>query len=94
MVDNPKRSTGWRSWLATVPAVGVALLPRLTCPCTLPAYAGLLSSMGLGFLLKTAILLPLMVVSLVVAVAALGFRAGRRRGSAPSPWASWRRSCW
>lgn len=72
-MDNPKRS-----WLATIPAVGVALLPRLTCPCTLPAYAGLISSVGMGFLLKTAILLPLMVVSLVLAVAALGYRAERR----------------
>jgi len=78
VVDNLKRS-----WLATIPAVGVALLPRLTCPCTLPAYAGLISSMGLGFLLKTAILLPLMAVSLVLAVAALGYRAERRRGFGP-----------
>lgn len=26
----PKQSPGWRSWLATVPAIGVALQPRLT----------------------------------------------------------------
>lgn len=32
---------------------------------------------------KTAVLLPLVVVSLVVAVAALGFRAERRRGFGP-----------
>lgn len=39
--------------------------------------------MGLGFLLRTAVLLPLTVLSLVVAVAALRFRAGRRRGFGP-----------
>lgn len=39
--------------------------------------------MGLGFLMKTAVLLPLVAVSLAVAVAALGFRAGRRRGFGP-----------
>jgi glutaredoxin len=37
----------------------------------------------LGFLLETAFLLPLMVVSLVFAVAALGYRATRRRGFGP-----------
>ena len=78
-----KQGGGWRRRMAVLPAIGAALLPRLTCPCTLPAYAGLISSMGLGFLLKTAILLPLMVVSLVLAVAALGYRAERRRGFGP-----------
>lgn len=29
-VDDPERSRGWRAWLAAVPAVGVALLPRVT----------------------------------------------------------------
>jgi len=29
-MDAPNRSRGWRTWLATVPAVGVALLPRFT----------------------------------------------------------------
>lgn len=33
--------------------------------------------------MKTAVLLPLMVLSLVIAVAALGFRAGQRRGFGP-----------
>ena len=49
----------------------------------LPAYAGLISSVGLGFLMQTEYLLPLTVLSLVLAVAALGFRANRRRGHAP-----------
>jgi len=47
------------------------------------AYAGLISSMGLAFLLQTAYLLPLTVVALLVGVAALGFRARRRRGYGP-----------
>jgi hypothetical protein len=37
----------------------------------------------LGFLLQTAYLLPLTVLALVFAVAALGFRASRRRGYGP-----------
>ena len=49
----------------------------------LPAYAGLLGSMGLAFLLQTAYLLPITAVALVVVVTALGFRATRRRGYGP-----------
>jgi hypothetical protein len=73
----------WPSGLAVLPAVAAALLPRLTCPCTLPAYAGLLSSMGLAVLLETAYLLPLTLVTLLVALGTLVFRARRRRGYAP-----------
>lgn len=27
---NTKLSSGWRAWLATLPAIAVALLPRVT----------------------------------------------------------------
>lgn len=80
---NTKSSAGWRAWVAVVPAVGVSLLPNLACPACWPAYAGLLSAVGLGFLTDTAYLLPLTVVFLVIAVGALGFRANQRRGYAP-----------
>jgi hypothetical protein len=49
----------------------------------LPAYAGLISSMGLGFLMQTDYLLPLTVFSLALALAALGYQANRRRGFGP-----------
>lgn len=39
--------------------------------------------MGLAFLLQTAYLLPLTVITLLLAVFALGFRADRRRGYGP-----------
>jgi hypothetical protein len=29
-MDSPKRTRGWRTWLATAPAIGVALVPRFT----------------------------------------------------------------
>lgn len=48
-----------------------------------PAYAGLLSSVGLGFLISAEYLLPLTAAFLLVAVAALGFRARTRRGYGP-----------
>jgi len=74
---------GLRSWLAILPAIGVAMLPKLACPACWPAYAGLLSSVGLGFLTHTAYLLPLTVAFLLVAVGALGFSARSRHGFGP-----------
>ena len=72
-----------RAWLPIVPAVGVSLLPKLACPACWPAYAGLLSAVGLGFLTDTADLLRLTGLFLMVAVGALGWRAGGRRGYGP-----------
>jgi hypothetical protein len=69
--------------LMTIPGVGVSLLPKLACPLCWPAYAGLLSSVGLGFLISTRYLLPVTAAFLVVAVGALAFRANRRHGYGP-----------
>ena len=73
----------WQSSAAMAPAVGMSLLPKLACPACWPAYAGLMSSMGLGFLVDTAYLLPLTGVFLAGAVGALAFRARGRRGYGP-----------
>lgn len=77
----PDQGTGWRSSLAVLPGVGAALLPKIACPACWPAYAGLLSSAGLGFLGETRWLFPLTAAFLCAAVAALAFRA--RRGYGP-----------
>ena len=74
---------GWWSWLATAPGIFVALLPKLACPACWPAYAGLLSFLGLGFLLDTSYLLPVTAVFLLIAVGALAFRGKTRRGYGP-----------
>jgi mercuric ion transport protein len=73
----------WKNGLLALPSVGASMLPKLACPACWPAYAGLLSSVGLGFLISTAYLLPLTAVSLLLAVAALAFRANNRRGYGP-----------
>lgn len=74
---------GWRLGLAALPGIGAALLPKVACPACWPAYAGFASAVGAGFLLDTRYLLPLTAVFLAVAVAALAFRAPRRRGYGP-----------
>lgn len=76
-------SAGWRSSLATLPGIAFAFLPKLACPACWPAYAGLLSVLGLGVLLDTAYLFPLTAVFLVLAVGALAFHARTRRGYGP-----------
>ncbi len=73
----------WQLNGAMLPTVGVAFLPKLACPACWPAYAGLLSSLGIGFFDYTPYLLPLTAVFLLIAVAALAYRAKHRRGYKP-----------
>ncbi len=75
--------SSWRSALAVLPALGTALLPNLTCPACWPAYAGLLSALGLGFVDYTPFLLPLTALFVTLAVASLGYRAKNRRTHKP-----------
>ena len=74
---------GWRSSLAMLPGLATAILPKLACPACWPAYAGLMSALGLGFLIQSRHLLLVTGVFLVVAVAALGFRIRMRRAYGP-----------
>src|SRR6266571_2322199 len=67
----------------TIPGIGVALLPKLLCPLCWPLYAAVVSSVGLGFLIGTAYLLPITSAFLTLTLAALGFQAKKRRGYGP-----------
>ena len=66
-----------------LPGIGVSVLPKLMCPMCWPAYAGVVSAFGLGFLISTKYLLPLTVAFLALTASALGFRASRRHGYGP-----------
>jgi hypothetical protein len=77
------RRSGAQSVLVSLLGVGVALLPKLACPACWPAYAGLMSALGLGFLMKTAYLLPITAALLAFTVAALAYAAQRRGRYAP-----------
>jgi mercuric ion transport protein len=73
----------WKQGVFAMPGVGFALLPKLACPFCWPAYASLLSSVGLGFLISTKYLLPLTAAFLVLALGALALGARHRHGYGP-----------
>jgi hypothetical protein len=64
-----------------ITAVGVALLPK--CPACWSVYAGLSSVLGVSFSLEPALLLPLTLASLGLALAALASMAWRTRSYLP-----------
>jgi mercuric ion transport protein len=73
----------WKQSLVAIPGIGVSLLPKLACPLCWPAYAGLLTSVGLGFLISSKYLLPFTAAFLVLILGALAFRAHGRHGHGP-----------
>ncbi len=80
--SNSLRST-WPRLAAALPGAGFLLLPVGACPACWPAYAGLLSSLGLGVLLDGYYLAPLLVVMLAASLGSLAYRARERRGLGP-----------
>lgn len=79
----PRKGSSFHSHAALLPAVGLTALPKLTCPACWPAYAGVLSSLGIGFVNYTPYLLPLTTGFLAISVFSLAYRANRRRGLGP-----------
>src|SRR6516162_8744883 len=69
----------WRGGWLTVPGISVAFLPKLACPLCWPFYCGIVSSVGLGFLISTKYLLPLTIAFLILTLGALAYHAKRRR---------------
>ena len=76
-------SRTWKQGLLALPGIGVSLLPKLACPLCWPAYAGVLSSMGLGFLITTTYLFPVTAAFLALTLIMLAFRASNRNGYGP-----------
>jgi len=69
----------WQAVVASFPAIGTALLPKLACPLCFPAYTAVLSALGLKFVDYTPYLLPLTMVFLTLAVVVL-IRQARHSG--------------
>lgn len=82
-MSSPNKDGGRLQFLGVLPGLAVGLLPKVTCPACWPAYAGVLSAAGLGFLLDSAWLLPLSAFFMALAVGALAWRAKDRRGYGP-----------
>ncbi|MFQ5535720.1 MAG: hypothetical protein ACE5EM_13010 [Sphingomonadales bacterium] len=80
-LDEPR--SGWRSIIATVSAAGAGLVPVGACPICMAGTVGVLSSLGLGFMLETRYLLPIIVGFLSMALLTLGYKARARRGYGP-----------
>nr|WP_281721458.1 hypothetical protein [Nitrosomonas nitrosa] len=80
LVRREKRPLGL---LAAFPAVTIALLPKVACPACWPAYAGIVSALGLGFVLKTKYLLPLTVLFLFASLGSLAYKVKARGGLWP-----------
>lgn len=76
-------SATFKQAIVALPGIGVSLLPKLMCPACWPAYAGIVSALGLGFLISAKYLLPLMVLFLAITAFALAFRGSRRHGYGP-----------
>jgi hypothetical protein len=76
------RRRRWIGALGAVPGGIVSLLPAVHCPACLGAYAALLSSLGIGFLLKERVLAPLIALMLLAGIASVTWsgRSHRRRG--------------
>lgn len=76
----PKRP--WLRSLSVLPGALLALLPAANCPFCIAAYAGVLSSLGLGVLHDESVLFPVIAVFLVVGLVSIGWstRSHRRLG--------------
>ena len=73
----------WMKSVLAAPGLGISLLPKAVCPVCSPAYAALLSSLGLGFPVSARYLLPLTFLMLSVSVGTLAHRAFTGHGRGP-----------
>lgn len=73
----------WLAMLGALPAAAIGFFPAAFCPACYPALAGLLSAMGLGALATDAVLRPLTIVLLAIAIAGLAHRAWRSTRYSP-----------
>ena len=76
-------NTRFKNEAATLPGVALAFLPKVVCPMCSPAYAALLSSVGLPFVATARYVFPLTLTFMTVAVGSLYFGAATRRGLWP-----------
>lgn len=69
--------------LTVLPGIGAALLPKAACPACWPLYAGILSSLGLGFLMTGPYFYLFIGILLGASLSSLAYKARTRRGYLP-----------
>lgn len=69
--------------LLSLPAIGAAALPALSCPACWGAYTALLGSVGVGFINYTPYLYPILLVALAISLFGLFHNARNRHGYLP-----------
>ncbi len=73
------QNSGWISALGAVPAAVLAIVPIGLCPACLPAYLGVLSALGLGFLNQWKYLFPLTLGALAIFLGVLIYEGLKKR---------------
>ncbi len=76
------RPRPWGRSLAVLPGALLSLLPSAICPACIAGFAGVLSAVGLGFLLSERVLAPLIGLFLALGLASVAWstRSHRRAG--------------
>jgi hypothetical protein len=78
IIESIKKSSskrGMMAFFAAIPATTIAVFPSVFCPACYPALAALLSSFGLGFFASEAVIQPLTVTFLLIALLALFYQS-------------------
>lgn len=73
----------WLRSLSLLPGGLLALLPAAKCPLCIAAYAGVLSSLGLGFLHDDRVLTPIIAVLLAVGLFTVAWSTWSHRSPGP-----------
>ena len=75
------RGRSWARSLLLLPGALLPLLPSATCPVCLGAYAGVISAIGLGFVINERVLVPLIALFLGINIVSVAWstRSHRRR---------------
>ncbi len=82
-VKGQRNRLAWVRALTAVPAAVLPLLPSFACPVCLAAYAGVLSSLGLGFLFSDRVQAPLIVFFLTITLGSVAWSAKQHRRFGP-----------
>ena len=80
---HPAARPTWTRSLLLLPAGLLSLVPSATCPLCLSAYAGVMSAVGLGFLLTERVLGPLIAVLLLAGLASVAWSMRTHRHAGP-----------